>query len=63
MRVLDKLSDNFDVRLSRDEMFMLNNALNEVCNGIHIADQESQTRLGLDRESFRAFLRSVAECL
>lgn len=35
--------------MSRDELLGLANALNEVCNGIHIPDTEFQSRLGVDQ--------------
>jgi hypothetical protein len=35
------------------------NALNEVCNGVHIEDPEFQTRLGVTREFLRTVLRDL----
>jgi hypothetical protein len=49
-----------DVRVSRDELIAINNALNEVCNGIQIEDFEFQTRLGSDRSVLRDLLDEVA---
>jgi hypothetical protein len=64
MRILDRLSDSVDVRLSLDEMTMLNNALNEICNiPTFIQDWEFQTRLGWDRERLRALLREINDGL
>jgi len=50
-----------DVRLSGDEVVMLNNALNEVCNGVDdLADDgEFQTRLGFDRDEVRRLLEEI----
>ncbi|MBI3514111.1 MAG: hypothetical protein HY060_08635 [Proteobacteria bacterium] len=33
-----------EIRLSVDELTVLDNALNEVCNGVHIDELEFQTR-------------------
>ena len=42
-----------------DELLLLNNALNEVCNGIAIDDNEFQTRLGVDRKAARRLLTKL----
>ncbi len=52
-----------DVRLSRDELALLNNALNEVCNGIDFSDSEFHTRLGADRSEGLALLRQINDLL
>ena len=46
--------------LSTSELVLLNNALNEVCNGIDIPDSEFATRLGVDRKAARQLLEKVA---
>jgi len=48
---------------SRDELILVNNALNEVCNGIEFTDSEFQTRLCGSREETRKVLERVAEAL
>ena len=47
------------VSLDDDEMSALNNALNEVCNGVDIADFEFQTRLGYSRKRLRRLLDEI----
>jgi hypothetical protein len=47
------------VSLTTEEYIGIANALNEVCNGIHIADPEFRTRLGLTRESLLAVLAAI----
>jgi hypothetical protein len=42
-----------------DELLLLNNALNEVCNGISLDDDEFQTRLGVDRKTARKLLAKL----
>jgi hypothetical protein len=48
---------------NREELTFVNNALNEVCNGIDLTDDEFHTRLGGSREEARAVLARVAEAL
>lgn len=53
-------STNFaDVRLSRYELSLISNALNEVCHGVDIEDAEFATRLGAEREEMRNLLESI----
>ena len=47
------------IELDRDEVMLLNGALNEVCNGVHISDAEFATRLGGDREETRRLLERI----
>lgn len=51
------------VRLSSDELTLLNNALNEVCNGVAIEDAEFATRLGASREEARVLLTEVGQAV
>jgi len=51
------------VALSADELLILNNALNEVCNGVEIDDFEFSTRIGSEREEARALLRRIGQLL
>jgi hypothetical protein len=46
------------VELTRDELLMINNALNEVCNGIHL-EGEFDTRMGCSVEEARHLLVQV----
>jgi hypothetical protein len=47
------------IRLSTSELSMVNNALNEVANGVDISDAEFQTRLGEARSDVRQLLKEV----
>ena len=51
------------VVIGEDDLGLLNNALNEVCNGVDIAEGEFATRLGADRDDARALLAEVSELL
>jgi hypothetical protein len=52
-----------DVSFTTDELVMINNALNEVCNGVDFEDDEFRTRLGFPREQVRALLARVSDLL
>jgi hypothetical protein len=45
-------------RLTKDELGIINNALNEVCNGIHL-EGEFDTRMGCTVEETRAVLAKI----
>jgi hypothetical protein len=45
--------------LSLDELRLLNNALNEVANGLAFTDTEFSTRLGVERDEARSLLSAV----
>jgi len=47
------------IRLSRLELSLINNALNEVANGVDFPDFEFQMRLGESRSDVRQLLREV----
>jgi hypothetical protein len=48
---------------TRDELVIINNALNEVCYGLAIDDDEFQTRIGYSRALARDVLKKVAQAL
>lgn len=48
---------------TREELVIINNALNEVCNGLPFGDDEFQTRIGYGREQARKVLKKVGEAL
>ena len=46
------------IELTKDELKIINNALNEVCNGIHL-EGEFDTRLGCTVEQARELLKKI----
>ena len=54
-----KKTDHATATFSAAELLLLNNALNEVCNGITLDDDEFQTRLGVDRKTALKLLAKV----
>ena len=61
MIVLEATKEGAVVRLSNDELRMLNAALNEVCNGVRELgnDGELQTRTGYHRAELRQLLAEI----
>ena len=51
------------VELSESELAAIVGALNEVCNGIQIADFEFHVRMGIERKDARASLERVRSVL
>jgi hypothetical protein len=51
------------VVLGEADVALLVNALNEVCNGLEIADVEFATRLGVERSAARALLAELGAVL
>jgi hypothetical protein len=48
---------------THDELVIINNALNEVCNGLRIDDDEFQTRIGYTRAAGEKLLKKIAKAL
>ena len=61
MKTCDIGREQSKIELSRDELLILNAALNEVCNGI--AMFEFDTRIGASRDKVAEMLREVNELL
>ena len=51
------------IELTDIELVVLNNALNEVCNGVGFGDSEFHTRVGVPREDARKLLAKVSSIL
>ena len=58
-----KTKSGFTVTFTHGELVLLNNALNEVCNGIAMDDDAFQTRLGIDRKNARTVLADLRRLL
>ena len=60
MRSLKLERGEVAVTLTSDEILMLNQALNEVANGVQISDAEFETRIGFTRSEVRDLLAKVS---
>jgi hypothetical protein len=54
-------TEGVTIRLSRSELGLVNNALNEITNGVDISDSEFQARLGESRSNVRQLLTEVGD--
>jgi hypothetical protein len=63
MEITASTADAMTVHVTRDEASIINNALNEVCNGTHLADFEFSARMGVSREEARKVLRTINDAL
>jgi hypothetical protein len=48
---------------THEELVIINNALNEICNGIAFDDDEFQTRIGCSRARAHDLMKKVAKAL
>lgn len=60
---VDGASRSVRVVLGEQELALLANALNEVCNGVDIEDFEFSTRLGVERSEARELLAEIGAVL
>ena len=51
------------LEFTRSEWTIINNALNEVCNGLSFDDDEFETRVGYPREAAQKVLAKIAKAL
>jgi hypothetical protein len=56
---MSRSSQEISCSFSRQELIWINNALNEVCNGIDIEESEFVTRLGGNRNELVELLRRI----
>ncbi len=61
MEIIDAAVERSQIEISREELLIVNAALNEVCNGIEVF--EFETRIGADRERVAALLKTVGSLL
>jgi len=61
MEVINAVSERSQVDFGRDEILILNAALNEVCNGIAVF--EFETRIGANRERVAVLLKEIGTLL
>ena len=61
MRFKIENDKNIQLQLSEEELIILNNALNEICNGIEVP--EFETRIGANLEKVKTLLMSTGNVL
>jgi hypothetical protein len=63
MKINHGTTNSFAIEVTREELMFINNALNEVCHGIHIEDPEFQTRLGGSRDELQSILDQINQAI
>ncbi|WP_204056854.1 hypothetical protein [Microbispora corallina] len=63
MEIIRATSDAITVSLEPDDAVAINNALNEICNGVHLDEWDFQTRMGVDREQARKVLHAIGAAI
>lgn len=61
MDLLSVANDRAELNITESELLILNAALNEVCNGIDVA--EFETRIGSGKEEVAVLLKRIGEIL
>jgi hypothetical protein len=61
MKIICVSKECLEVKFDREELLIINAALNEICNGIELF--EFETRIGTDREHVIALLKDVSGLL
>lgn len=61
MNVLSITKEDVIVKITENELLILNSALNEICNGIDIA--EFETRIGSEKEDVNVLLGKIGDIL
>lgn len=59
MNIVLSSSDRTLLSLTCEELDGISNALNEVCNRVHIGDEEFEIRMGMSREALRSVLAAL----
>lgn len=62
MKIVSYARSSVEIALTTTELVTINNALNEVCNGVHELDDDSEfaTRLGVSRSDALSLLAAVS---
>jgi hypothetical protein len=63
MKLFGHDEDQVDVRLSLDELVLVNRALRELCFGFHLSDPDFHAILGVPRYEAEALLRRTQTAL
>jgi hypothetical protein len=51
--------NEINVSLTKEEIRIIHQSLNEICNGIHFEDSEFETRVGTDRDTAIALMKKL----
>ncbi|MFB9629734.1 hypothetical protein [Nonomuraea helvata] len=63
MEIIRTTADVITVNLGPKDALAIKNALNEVCNGIHLDDWDFRLRMGVDRDQAQVMLRTIYDSI
>ncbi len=63
MKLIGRVEDQVEVRLNLEELVLLKNVLNEVCNGMQFTDRDFQVILDTNRAQVEDLLLRVRSAL
>jgi hypothetical protein len=63
MSTSKKSTNSTPPSFTRDELVILNNALNEVCHALSFSEDEFQTRIGYTRAIVEDLLKKISRAL
>ncbi len=63
VEIIRATADAITISLGPDDALAVNNALNEICNGVHLDEWDFQTRMGVDREHARKVLHAISAAI
>ncbi|GAA3249238.1 hypothetical protein GCM10020216_081160 [Nonomuraea helvata] len=63
VEIIRTTADVITVNLGPKDALAIKNALNEVCNGIHLDDWDFRLRMGVDRDQAQVMLRTIYDSI
>lgn len=63
MRLIGRLEDQVEVRLSVEELVLVRNILHEMCNGMHFTERDFQVILDANRAQAEELLLRISTAI
>ena len=63
MKLIGKVEDQVDVRLSLEELILLRNVLNEICNGMQFTDNDFRVIFDINKSEVETLLLRISNTL
>ncbi|MEV4352817.1 hypothetical protein [Nonomuraea sp. NPDC049625] len=63
MEIIRTTADVITVNLGPEDAIAIKNALNEVCNGIHLDDWDFRLRMGVNRDQAQVVLGAIYDAI
>jgi hypothetical protein len=63
MKLIGQVEDQVEVRLSLEELILLRNVLNEICNGMQFTDNDFRAILDANKSEVETLLLRISNAL